>query len=65
MSGYSHDPQPLSDGWDESDHGGCYNCNGSGWRHGCLDDLCRGSTEGEDCPDAFHCHVCNPQGDIW
>lgn len=40
---------------------GCYNCF-SGWLHGCMDDLCRGSSEPEDCHAARPCPVCNPKG---
>ncbi|MGN6063797.1 hypothetical protein [Brevundimonas diminuta] len=56
------EPKPLSDDWFDGDPG-CHACNGTGWRHGCMDDLCRGSTEDEDCPDAIQCMVCNPEGD--
>lgn len=40
---------------------GCYECQG-GWRHGCMDDLCRGSNEPEDCDAAYPCRNCNPEG---
>jgi hypothetical protein len=67
----SHDPHSPSDAADfeddDFDHTGgpgcegCYNCF-SGWLHGCMDDLCQGSVEAEDCDDARPCPVCNRDG---
>ena len=42
---------------------GCVNCDG-GWRHGCCDDLCRGSNEPEWCENAIFCRTCNPHGHV-
>lgn len=46
----------------EEDGIGCANCDG-GWHHGCMDDLCRGSTDAEECEDAIPCKLCNPNGE--
>lgn len=46
---------------DQSDQPGCWNCDG-GWRHGCMDDMCRGASDAIDCQDAFPCRLCNPRG---
>jgi hypothetical protein len=52
------------DGYYDDDDGiGCCNCDG-GWRHGCCDDLCRGSNEAADCDRAYPCKLCNPEGDV-
>jgi len=51
-------------GYDEDPGIGCYNCGGGGWRHGCIDDLCRGSNEPEECEFARPCPCCNPDGDV-
>jgi len=53
------------DFYDEDDDDGsigCANCD-MGWRHGCCDDLCRGSYEASDCDSARPCQTCNPDGD--
>lgn len=42
---------------------GCVNCD-AGWRHGCCDDLCRGSNEPQDCDYARKCLVCNKYGEV-
>lgn len=42
---------------------GCANCDG-GWRHGCCDDLCRGSNEADRCDYARPCRTCNPHGEV-
>lgn len=42
---------------------GCYDRGHSGWRHGCMDDMCRACTEPEDCPDGQPCRHCNPHGE--
>lgn len=52
------------DEYDHDDEPGCYNCDMSGWRHGCLDDMCRGANEGDECPDAIPCRECNPRGEV-
>ena len=67
----SHDPQSPSDAADFEDDEwdntggpgpeGCYNCL-SGWLHGCMDDLCRGSIDNVDCDYARPCPVCNKDG---
>lgn len=49
----------MDDGYE--DDPGCCECDG-GWRHGCMDDMCRGSADGIDCPDAYPCRHCNPKG---
>lgn len=50
------------DTYDESDDIGCYECN-SGWKHGCMDDLCRGGNDASECHDAIACRACNPTGE--
>lgn len=51
------------DFYDEDDGSiGCANCD-LGWRHGCCDDLCRGSSDAADCHNARACQTCNPDGD--
>lgn len=42
---------------------GCWNCEG-GWKHGCMDDLCRGSLDACDCDDGYACRLCNPTGEV-
>lgn len=48
---------------DDSEGIGCYNCDG-GWKHGCMDDLCRGGADATECEDAYPCRICNPQGEV-
>lgn len=49
--------------YDEAPGIGCANCE-SGWRHGCMDDLCRsGADAAEDCESAVPCGYCNPNGE--
>jgi hypothetical protein len=48
---------------DGPDEIGCYECE-DGWRHGCCDDLCRGSVEAVDCDAAHPCRLCNPRGEV-
>lgn len=57
--------EALDDDFDGDDGEGigCYNCDG-GWKHGCMDDLCRGSTDATECEDAYPCRICNPQGEV-
>lgn len=58
-------PYPEDDGdsdWDLDADAGCAHCDGSGWRHGCPDDLCRGSNEPEDCDMRMACRHCNADG---
>jgi hypothetical protein len=43
----------------------CYECNGAGYRHGCIDDYCRNSIEAEDCPNALLCRVCGGDGETF
>lgn len=49
--------------YDDFEGPGCVNCDG-GWRHGCIDDLCRGYNEPEWCEDAIPCPTCNPHGEL-
>jgi hypothetical protein len=53
------------DDYDDYDDGeiGCVNCD-AGWRHGCCDDLCRGSNESQDCDSPRRCLTCNPHGEV-
>lgn len=55
------EPGPLSDDFEQ--FGGCRNCDGSGWRHGCVGDLCQRPTENADCPYRIPCQICNAEGD--
>ncbi len=48
--------------YDDAPDIGCWNCEG-GWKHGCMDDLCRGSACADQCDDAYPCPTCNPKGD--
>jgi hypothetical protein len=60
-------PQPAEDdGFDYDEREiGCVNCD-MGWRHGCCDDLCRGSVEPQDCENARACSHCNQHGEyLW
>lgn len=54
-----------ADQWPEPDERyadiGCASCD-QGWRHGCMDDMCRGSVEACDCGDAVACRHCNIEG---
>jgi len=53
--------------YDEEDfpsYAGCYNCGGGGWLHGCCEDMCRGSYDGEECSDARLCPICLGEGEI-
>lgn len=43
----------------------CYECHGEGFKHGCCDDMCRGSVEAEDCPNRYLCRVCRGDGELW
>lgn len=52
-----------SEYWVDDGEIGCVNCDG-GWRHGCCDDLCRGSNDSEWCENAIPCRTCNPFGDV-
>jgi len=51
--------------WDEDDgtiH--CTTCSGSGWVHGCCDDLCRASGDSafDSCMNARICFTCEGNG---
>lgn len=59
---HEFDKDPDDDGFDEREIG-CVNCDG-GWRHGCCDDLCRGSNDPEWCDFARKCPTCNPHGEV-
>lgn len=48
---------------DDGEGIGCYNCDG-GWKHGCMDDLCRGGADASECEDAYPCRIYNPQGEV-
>ena len=51
----------VYDDYDGPEEIGCYECGHSGWRHGCMDDMCRSRYEPEDCPDAIPCrHPLSP-----
>ena len=54
---------PDYDEYDDAPSIGCYECDG-GWRHGCMDDMCRGCNEAVDCEDAYPCRHCNPNGEL-
>lgn len=48
---------------DEPDTIGCWNCE-SGWKHTCMDDLCRGGNSAAECEDGgLACSICNPDGE--
>lgn len=42
---------------------GCAECE-AGWRHGCMDDMCRSCTPSDQCEDGYRCRVCNPNGEV-
>lgn len=43
----------------------CYECGGEGFKHGCIDDMCRSSYEAEDCPNRRWCSVCKGEGELY
>ena len=58
------DLMPDHDPYDDEPQGlGCVHCD-MGWLHGCCDDMCYGCNEPQDCPDAYPCRHCNPDGDM-
>lgn len=42
---------------------GCWNCD-DGWKHGCMDDMCRNSTPADECGNGYPCRLCNPDGQV-
>jgi hypothetical protein len=56
------DMEREDDDYDDAEIG-CVNCD-AGWRHGCCDDLCRGSNESQDCDYPRRCLTCNPHGEV-
>lgn len=60
MASDPYDPDHFDH--EESDGAGCVNCQG-GWKHGCMDDLCRGAYSADQCEDAIPCRTCNQQED--
>lgn len=55
--------EPEEEFYDDEPGIGCWNCE-DGWKHGCMDDMCRSCYPADECDDGYPCRHCNPKGEL-